>query len=277
MGLNRRKGRARLKASLAFLGLAVVWPCVAATVYTNRIESSESNLVFTKLKINGKEVRALIDSGSFRGVQLSGTLAEELHLPLTDSETVARRHEGKDLHLRSGRIATLTLGDFEQHDVAVHVIEGDIENIARQVHTDFQVILGWGFLSQYYLALDYARLTMQWSDGPLNLGPEKWKTGYAVVNNAPVVDAMVDGRKVRFLLDTGAPICAMDASLAGDGSRERITKLATIENNPFSVDWKIKDLSAIKKSLGCLGVLGNNFLKTYTVYFVPKDRMIYFY
>ena len=277
MGLNRRRGHAKLKASLAFLSLAVIWPCAAATVYTNPIESSESNLVFTKLKINGREVRALIDSGSFRSVQLSGTLTEELHLPLTDSEAVARRHEGKDLHLRGGRIATLTLGDFEQHDVAVHVIEGDIENIAKQVHTDFQVILGWAFLSQFCIAIDYAHLTMQWSERPLDLGAAKWKTTYAVINNAPVVDGMIDGRKVRFLFDTGAPKCTIDASLGSENSTGVITKSATIENTTFTVDWKIKDLSAIKKSLGCLGVLGNNFLKAYKIYFVPQDRTIYFY
>jgi predicted aspartyl protease len=269
--------RGKLNAAVAFLSLAVAWVCPAATVYTRPIENSESNLVFTKLTINGKEVRALIDSGSFRNVQLSGALAEDLHLPLTDIETVARRHEGKDLHLRTGRIATLALGDFEQHDVAVHVIEGDIENIAKQVHTDFQVILGWAFLSQFYLAIDYPHSTMQWSDAPLDLGAAKWKIDYALVNNAPVVDAMVDGQKVRFLLDTGAPRCTLDASLGGDSSAGTITKSLTIANNTFSADWKIKDLSAIKKSLGCLGVLGNNFLKAYTVYFDPKDRTIYFY
>jgi hypothetical protein len=136
----------KVRFPLAFLFLAFISPCAAATVYKNPIEISEYDLVFTNLKINGKEVRALIDSGSFRNVQLSGALAEELHLPLTDTETIARRHEGKDLHLRSGRVGTLALGGFEQRDVAVHVSEGDIENIARQVHTDFQVILGWGFL-----------------------------------------------------------------------------------------------------------------------------------
>jgi predicted aspartyl protease len=266
-----------LGVAIALLILAFVRPGAAATVYSNPIENSESNLVFTRLKINGKEVRALIDSGSFRSVQLSGALAEELRLPLTDTETVARRYEGKDLHLRTGQIATLVLGEFEQHDVAVHVIEGDIENIAKQVHTDFQVILGWGFLSQFCIAMDYVHLTMQWSDSSLSLGTERWKTSFAVVNNAPVVDGVVDGQKIRFLLDTGAPTCTMDTSLVAESSAGPITKSATIEANTFSVNWKVKDLSAIKKSLGCLGVLGNNFLKTYTVYFVPKERMIYFY
>lgn len=267
----------KLDTAAALLSLVLVSPCAAATIYTNPIERSESNLVFTKLKINGKEVRALIDSGSFRSVQLSGALAEELQVPLADTETVARRHEGKDLHVRTGRIATLTLGEFEQHDVAVQVIEGDIENIARQVQTDFQAILGWGFLSQFYIAIDYPHSTMRWSDGPLELGAEKWKTGYAVVNNAPVVDGTFDGQQVKFLFDTGAPRCTIDASLAGESPAGTITKSATIENKTFSTDWKIKDLSAIKKSLGCLGVLGNDLLKNYAVYFVPERRMIYFY
>ena len=97
--------------------------------------------------------------------------------------------------------------------MGVHVIEGNIENIAKQVHTDFQVILGWASLSQSCIAIDYAQLTLQWSDALLDLGTAKWKTGYAVVNNAPVVDGVIDGKQVRFLLDTWGPRCTIDASL----------------------------------------------------------------
>jgi hypothetical protein len=117
---------------------------------------------------------------------------------------------------------------------------------------------------------------MQWGYSPLDLGEAKWKTSYAVVNNAPVVDGSVEGRSTSFLFDTGAPICTMDSGLAGENSAGRITKSVTIGNNTFSVDWKVKDLSAVRKSLGCFGVLGNNLLKTYAVYFDPKDKMICF-
>ncbi len=72
----------------------------AATVYKNAIQISPYNLIFTRVKINGKEVLALIDSGSFRTVELSSTLAQKLKIPLVETTKVVRRYEGKDFYLK---------------------------------------------------------------------------------------------------------------------------------------------------------------------------------
>jgi hypothetical protein len=267
-----RLQRATLIAALLLLSSA---PLSAATVYKNALQISSYNLLFTKVKVNGMEVLALIDSGSFRTVALSSTLALELKLSLTETQKVARRYEGKDYYLKQGRLNSFTIGDYQKRAVEVDVVEGDIENIARQVGTDFQVILGWGFLSQYYTLLDYKNLSMQFSETPLAMGKDKLSINYSVVNNVPVIKSVIDNQAVNLLFDTGAPMCNIDISIAGAPKGEKVSKEALIEKNGLQLEWRVKDLSAIRKSLGCAAVIGNNFLKSYAIYFDTGNKIIY--
>src|SRR5262249_587015 len=156
-------------------------------VYRATLEFTDYNLLFTRVKINGQESRALIDSGSFRAIHLSSTLAQSLKPALTQTDKMAKRYEGKDLSLASGRIDSLAIGDYEQRDVEVDVSEGDVESIAAQVGTKFDVVLGWGFISQFHLLLDCRRLSMQFSARPLAAGASAFSLKYSVVNRAPVV------------------------------------------------------------------------------------------
>ncbi len=249
----------------------------AATVYKNAIQMSSYDLIFTKVKINGKEVLALIDSGSFRTIELSSTLAQELKIPLVETTKIARRYEGKDFYLKSGQIDKLSVGNYERQKVAIDVVEGDIENISKQVNTNFEVILGWGFISQFYTQIDYRNLSMQFSESPLEFNKDKLNINYSVVNYVPVIKGIIDNRAITFLFDTGAPMCNLDVGIAGAPKNEKISKELQIENNKFLLEWRVKDLTAIKKSLGTDAVIGNNFLKNYTVYFDTKNKVIHLY
>jgi hypothetical protein len=258
----------------AFL-LLLASPSFGAAVHKNAIQISPYNLIFTKIKINGREVLGLIDSGSFRTVELSLTLAKELKLSLTETTKVARRYEGKDFHLQSGRIESLTIGDYEKRNLEIDVIEGDIENISKQVNTDFEAILGWGFLSQHYTLLDYKNLSMQFSESPIAPGDIKLSINYLVINNVPVIKGFIDNQPVSLLFDTGAPMCNIDLSIAGAPKGEKVLKDVVIEKTRLPLEWRVKDLSAIKKSLECAGVIGNNLLKGYAVYFDTKNKVIH--
>lgn len=247
----------------------------AATVYKNAIELSPYNLIFTKVKINGKEILALIDSGSFRAVQLSSTLAQELKIPLVETTKVVRRYEGKDFYLKSGQVDRLSVGNYDKQKAAIDVVEGDIENISKQVNTNFEAILGWGFISQFYTEIDYKNLSMQFSASHLKIKKDKLKINYSVVNQAPVVKGTIDNQAVNLLFDTGAPMCNLDVSIAGAPKNEKVSKELQIENDKISLEWRVKDLTAIKKSLDSVAVIGNNFLKSYAVYFDTKNKVIH--
>lgn len=262
---------------LVVLVVVLASPSAAASVHKTAIQLSSYNLIYTKIKINGLEILALVDSGSFRTLQLSSVLARELKIPLTETMKVARRYEGKDFHLESGRIDSFVIGDYESRNVAIDVIEGDIEDISRQVNTKFEAILGWGFLSQYYLLLDYKNLSMIFSEDPIVLGTSGFNINYTVVNNVPVIKGLVDNLPINLLFDTGAPMCNIDLIMGGASKGEKVSKELLIDGKRFSLEWRVKDVAAIKKSLNCDGVIGNNFLKTYAVYFDTKSKVIYFH
>lgn len=97
---------------IATFSLVSASPTYAATVHKNAIQISPYDLSFTKIAIDGRKILALIDSGSFRTVELSSTVARELRLPLTETTKVARRYEGNGFHLMSGRIDRLGIGSF---------------------------------------------------------------------------------------------------------------------------------------------------------------------
>jgi predicted aspartyl protease len=249
-----------------------------APVYRATLELSDYNLLFTPVKINGHEARALVDSGNFREVQLSSTLAQSLKLALTKTDETLRRHEGKDLSLASGRIDSLAIGDYERRDVEVGVIEGDVEKIAAQVGTNFDVILGWGFISQFHMLLDYKRRSMQFSARPLAAGASAFGLKYSVVNRAPVVRGSVgleNAEEFNFLFDTGAPMCSLDLDLANAPKGAKVSKDLTLAERRIPLEFRAKDLTVIRKSLGCVGVIGNNLLMQYAVYFDPDAKMIH--
>lgn len=268
---------ANIKRPVLLITVLLLLPSLAhaAKIFSNQIQISPYNLVFTKVRINDKEVLALIDSGSFRTIELSSTLARELNLSLAETKKVARRYEGKDLYLKSGRIEKVAIGDYEKRGVDIEVIEGDIESISEKVNTKFEVILGWGFISRFHTALNYKTLSLRFSEEPIGTGKDKLSIGYTVINGVPVTKGSIDNQPVSILFDTGAPMCNLDLSLAKAPTGEKVSRELLIGQQRIPMEWRVKDLSVIKKSLDCVGVIGNNLLKNYEVYFDPTNKVIH--
>jgi len=250
---------------------------IAADPYTNPLQLSPSNLIFTKVSFNGRDALALIDSGSFRAVQLSSTLARELGIVLTETTRIATRHDGRPLFLKSGRIDRLAIGSYEKRNVEIDVIEGDIEAIAGQVGTRFDAILGWGFLSQYHTVLDLKSLSMQLSESPLQTGVETFRMSYAIVSGVPVIKGAIGPQEATFLFDTGAPMSNLDLGVAGAPEGEKVVKEVLLGRSRVTLEFRVKDLSVIRKSLGCIGVIGNNLLRGRTVYIDTASKLIHLY
>jgi gag-polyprotein putative aspartyl protease len=244
-------------------------------IYRSEIQLSPYNLIFTKIKLGGFETVALIDSGAYYAAEISPGLARNLGITLSENQTdTFRGHDGKILYPKSGYLNSMFIGTYEVKHVKVKVVEGHIERIAGQVNTDFDVILGWGILSQSYLVIDYKRLSLMFSDGPIDLGKGQISMEYSVINRAPVVRGTLSEGEAQFLLDTGAPICSIDTNYAEVPAGKVVTKQLLLADSKFSLEWRVKDLSVIKNSMDCAGVIGNNLLKSYAVYFDPKNKII---
>ncbi|HSQ59316.1 MAG TPA: retropepsin-like aspartic protease [Acidobacteriota bacterium] len=254
-------------------------PAATPPVYDAPVTISPYGLVFVEVAVNGRRALALVDTGSFRGVEISSRLATSLGLALKDSETIAKRHEGKELRLREGRAETLAIGGMKRLDVPVSLVEGDVERISERVETPFDVILGWGFLSRYFILLDYRERTIRWSEGAWTEG-ERPGAGraapipYETVKGVPVVTGVIGADSLRLLVDTGAPTCNLDAAIAGAPAGELVPRSLDLGGGRTEVSFRVKDLGVIRESLGCSAVLGNNLFAAGRLYFRPGEGTI---
>ena len=247
-------------------------------IYKNPVEISSYNLMFTKIKANGREALALIDSGSSRPIEISSTLARELNISLTEDKTkTIRGHDGKPFYLSNGHLQTLAIGDYVTRNVDIEVAGDHIDNIVKQVKTGFEVILGWTFLSQSYVLIDYKNLILQFSDTPIEFGDSSISIGYSVTNNVPIVKGVFEIGEVNLLFDTGAPMCNIDAEYVNTQAGDKVSREISLGGHTLALEWRVKDLSVIRTSLGSVGVIGNNLLNRYAVYFDTKKKVIHLF
>lgn len=259
---------------LGCLLLAVRGFAASLAVHEVPLEISDYRLPFINVLVAGRECRAIVDTGSFREVEVSSTLARELNLTLETTTTRARRYGDKEFFLQKGRIDALRIGDWEQKDVAIDVAEGDIEAIAQQVGTKFDVVLGWGFWAKFQLQIDFPTRKLRWGDGEFAVKPELIFP-FAVVNRVPLVHGKLSGRELTLLFDTGAPMCNLDPEFAdGDavGSKKKIT--LWLGGRDFQPEFRVKKLGAAGRPAPWAAVVGNNLLLDYVVTLDPKRGQI---
>ena len=222
------------------------------------LELSGYGLVFAMLRVQGEEVRALIDTGSASGVRLSARLASRLGLELSTvpGATVAGL-DGRPMPVQRGRVTTLSIAALTLYDQDIEVTGQRIESIATQVGTGFDAMLGWGFMSRQDCLLDFPRRRWQLGDAR-SPGPVLAALPYRTVGRLPIVAARVGNTDGQLLVDTGAPMCNLDVGFA-QAQAGRIVdyplRLGTLERN---LPWRVKDLSVTRRALGTLGTLGNN-------------------
>jgi hypothetical protein len=81
--------------------------------------------------------------------------------------------------------------------------------------------------------------------------------------------------EVNLLFDTGAPTCNLDLDLANAPKGQKVSRELTLAERRFTLEFRARDLAVIRKSMGCGGVIGNNFLSQYSVYFDPGAKVIH--
>lgn len=261
-------------AAVALVLLAGGCSFAAVPVHEVPLEISAYHLPFINVVVAGRECRAIIDTGSFREVEVSSTLARELKLELETTTTKARRYGDKEFFLQKGRIPSLRIGEWRAADVAIDVAEGDLESIAAQVGTKFDVVLGWGFWMKFHLQVDYPGRKLRWSSEPFTVKPEV-AFSFAVVNRVPLVKGKLEDREVTLLFDTGAPMCNLDPEFAA-GAAAGAKKKAKLRlgEREFEPEFRVKKLGAAGRAPPWAAVVGNNLLADYLVTFDPKRSEI---
>lgn len=240
------------------------------------VEISAYPLVFAQVRINDHPALALVDTGSSSPLQLSARLAGELQLALvSDPSRTVRGLDGRRLAVQRATITTFVAGGGVDRDIQAEVAADRIESIAAQVGTPFDVILGWGFLSRSDFTLDYRQRVLRLDDGPAPPSGRGLAVGYLVVNRLPMVPARWGGRDIQLLLDTGAPMCNIDADFAHAEAGSVVSQDVVLGTTTLALQWRAKDLSVMRTALGAAGALGNNLLGRYAVHVDTRNRRIH--
>ncbi|MDX2209021.1 MAG: retroviral-like aspartic protease family protein [Sphingopyxis sp.] len=224
---------------------------------------SPAGLIFTDIDLGKAKVRALVDTGSVRALQITSSVANALGIPRSPTGQLTQRYQGAAQPISQGTLAHASLIDSNLQDVPVFVAPGDIEAIAAQVGTAFDAILGWPLLSRLDVIIDYwdasirnARL----AGAPL----AEWRLVEG--RPLPVVAGHFNNAPIDFLIDTGAPWCnislGMIADLAVGGRREFDFDLA---GHPYRATFRAKDLSAMTRGIGAQAVIGHRFLADFRI------------
>ena len=237
---------------------------------------SDYGLVFTRITVQGRPVLALVDTGSASGLRLSERIARELQIELHPVPgTTVRGLDGQVLEVQRDRLASLELGDMALGPIDFEVTGTRIETIARQVKTPFDAVLGWGFLARSDLQLDYPKRTLRL--GQDLSSPRALATislPYADTKGVPLVQGLVGGQPVRLLVDTGAPMCNLDAELAREAKGEVVERQLSIGTWSGMVRWRVKDLAVTRQALGSTATLGNNFFNRHVVHFRVLEQTL---
>lgn len=92
----------------------------------------------------------------------------------------------------------------------------------------------------------------------------------------PVVQAVVAGRPVALLVDTGAPENTLGLDTLGQPAGTLAShplQLGTLERTPL---WRAKDLTVTQRALGTAGTLGTPFLREFRVTILSGQRQLQF-
>lgn len=257
-------------------GVGVRSPASDTVVHQTPITLSGYSLVFVSARIDGQEVQALVDTGSASAVRLSARLAHRLQLALTTVPAATMRGlDGQAYAIQRGRVGSLQIAGIQDKDVVIEVTGERIEAISSQVGTPFDVVLGWGFLARDDFLLDYQRRVLQLGP-PIHPVPPRTDAlnaiPYLATHRLPIIAARIGERDVRLLVDTGAPMCNLDAAFTGLPAGQSVNRVLHLGAQPLQVQWRVKDLTVTQRALGTIGTLGNNLLSRYSVGFRVREQ-----
>jgi hypothetical protein len=235
-------------------------------------------LPFMPVTVGGIDTLALVDTGGGRGVQVSQALAGRLGLTGVENGDISRRLDGSQRRVATAIVPSFAAGGRRSADQEVSILEGDIERIAGQVGTAFDVILGWPFLKGAPFTIDYRGSDMAMPAAapagapalvvPLQLGAR-----------APLASATIDGIARTVLIDTGAPMSNLDPSLAGSAALNDVVSKPVSMGGGAAIDlpFRVKNLAAIRQGLGAEAVIGHNLLSRYRVHYdAAENRLLLF-
>lgn len=232
-----------------------------------QFDISEYNLLFTKVEINNKEYTALIDFGDFADFQLSTKLITELNLKTEKSDVIMSDINGNQYILEKGTIKELKVDGKIENDITFFSANNEIETVSKEVGTDFQVVVGFGYFKSKDFKLDFVENYIEFInpkiDGTNFFVPISNDYGYLISSFKSSAN-----ENVNLLFDTGTPISKIDLNLFPINLKDSTvnfqktkfpSKLLDLKssNQRITLNMENSDISELEP-LGVIGIYGVN-------------------
>lgn len=267
----------RLIHKLLYLLLATLAAVNAAYAadepITLKFEISPYGLIFTAIEVNGEPLLAMVDIGDQQRLQVAFSTAEALAIPLEKAGFKAGDINGKQWDVYQGTLNTLELGEQVFSDVRFSSSRGDIEDVAKQISTDFEAVIGWGFLQDYIVEFDYSnKLIRMYEQLPQGLLPTM-TLAYEDQYGPLILEVMLEGKVQRVMLDTGASVSVFDPQLVKFGKDNEVS--FNLSGEAITLTGYEQDL-AVLADLEVVGILGSDLLHLYKVIINPFSHQMHF-
>lgn len=252
------------------------------------------------LKVNGKEVKFLLDTGIGPTV-ISKDFAKELDLKSAGTMT-GKRMSGQELNIPLVKVPLIEAGSLARENLEAGIFDtSGFPDILK----DIKGILSIGFFKGKLLTIDYLHSLLLVAESDFIDGSvgEATKVPMQIEYNGPSVTLYVNmklpnGRVVKFEVDTGSNVLIVNSKLMGelavdpkDKSVESVKgydetgnyyeRFFTEIKGKISVDGN-PDISqenpkAIFQDIIHDGLVGHDFLKRYIVSFdIDKEEMRFY-
>lgn len=241
---------------------------------TNEVKSniikfkiSDYNLLFTKVKINEKEYNALIDFGDFAEFQISTKLIAELKLKTEKSDIIMSDINGNQYALEKGTIEELKVDGKTEKNVTFFSANNEIDAVSKEVGTDFQVVVGFGYFKSKDFKLDFIENKIEF------LKSKKDTTDFIVpISNdyGYLIGSFKSSKNdsINLLFDTGTPISKIDLNIIPIDLKDSTVDFLNTEfpsknleikssNQTITLNLENNDIFELEP-LGVIGIYGVN-------------------
>jgi hypothetical protein len=197
------------------------WGLVAPGLYNEiAFEKTPYGLIFTEIQIDGKPVKAMIDFGDPNSLMLSFSLSKSLHLKMKNSGLKMADIQGNQYVLMAGTVENIQIGKRHYENLNFLSAEGEMEKVSQQIGTEFNAVIGFGYLSRKPFVLDYELGKIQLFEG---MEHQHLKCSFDQSQGYFVIPMIVNGQKMEAMIDTGSPVSVVDHSLKKEFQNQMIS------------------------------------------------------
>ena len=148
-----------------------------------------------------------------------------------------------------------------------------MESVSKQINTEFDAVIGWGYFSKYYTQIDYKSNKFVLAEKKVFDDNIMFKSSFNKNSNYLNLPVLINNKKANLILDTGSPISLIDSSYINQREFEDI--VVKLGDKDFPLNLEIQNLEMLNQ-INANGIIGGDFLEKYKVNIDPFKNELSF-